>query len=307
MSHSHLNNVRFYAGTDFDPKDTPENIVKAIAGSGTAFELIYTPVYTGEFKKTLFEGKHCLEAVTSDGEKHKIDIFGSQRESYQNIEMVDFFQRIAGHYDGLKLEMIAFNGFDIFASIKLPIEINPKKVGDITETSLLVYEPRKADQGMKFNTYYNRLVCLNGMTNRVKVGSTVIDHRNGINMTNVDKLITSSIQQARSKEVLLEALTDTPMSIDQAHLLLIQQFGNPEKTLEDQPKIVRTCLELFDGKAEGSEMSTAFQTAAGLLHSVTQYYRGDRGSQESFLQILHGTAGKKINEFQNVLLGVSRM
>lgn len=298
---------KFQAGEHFDPKADPKEIMNSIFENCNVlnWSLKYEPVSSGEYRKIPVPGKRSVEAITPEGDRQVIDIYGRDRVAYQNTDMIGFFQGIANHYEGLELKSIGFNGFDIYASIKMPVVINPKKRGDITDVSLVIYEPRKNNEGMTFNTYYNRLICTNGMRDRIKVGNIVIDHRNQLDMVKVDQLINSAIKQTQKKEVLLEVLTETPMSVDEAHLLLIQEFGDPQKTLDDQPRIVQNCLALFDGQAEGSEMITAFQTAYGLLNAVTQHYRGSRSNQTNWLKVLNGKVGDKINEFERQLLTVS--
>jgi len=290
---------RFYAGTDFNVSDSVEAIAQNI---GLDWTIKRENLYHGDFDKSLVNDYSMMVAVDKDKTKHAIDVIGSKRKFIQNTEILSFFKQMSEHYK-LPITSIGTNNFDVFVNLELPVTLDVKKIGDITKTSLVIYEGRKNNHGIGFYTYFNRLVCTNGMSQRVKASNVVVSHFEDINMKSVDSLIKEAIAQVKQKETITEVLAETPMSLEVASLLLIQEFGDPTKTFDKQPAMVKTCLNLFNGQADGSEMLSAYQTAYGLMNSVTQYYRGSQPNTDSFLSVLNGSNAQKIRSFERVLVG----
>jgi hypothetical protein len=104
-----------------------------------------------------------------------------------------------------------------------------------------------------------------------------------------------------------QRLAETQMTIEEATMHLINAFGDPLKKVEEQPKVVQTCLNLFRGQAKGSELLSAYNTAWGLLNSVTEYYNHHArvvDSQSHLNSLWMGGKAQKQQQFMNQLVSV---
>lgn len=85
--------------------------------------------------------------------------------------------------------------------------------------------------------------------------------------------------------------------------MLIANFGDSKKTLEDQPKIVKTALNLFMGQGKGSDMLTAYNTAYGLLQAVTKYNtHHSKQTATSTSSLVYGTRAASNNKMYESLM-----
>jgi Domain of unknown function (DUF932) len=208
-------------------------------------------------------------------------------------------------------------GKELFAFTKLPIEIDVKKVGDITETHLMITESHECGRGLQIDLYFNRLVCTNGMTRPVRQTQQIINHVSEYNSetrgrasvaSRIANILQSALATVRDYERVANGLADVVLSKQEAELNLIKAFGDPSKVLEEQPKIVQTCLKLFLGEGQGSDLLSAYNTAYGLLESVKEYINWHspvRGSLETaFSSLCYGSRKQKQDAFMQQLVSV---
>jgi Domain of unknown function (DUF932) len=118
----------------------------------------------------------------------------------------------------------------------------------------------------------------------------------------------SALATVRDYERVANGLADVVLSKQEAELHLIKAFGDPSKVLEEQPKIVQTCLKLFLGEGQGSDLLSAYNTAYGLLESVKEYINWHspvRGSLETaFSSLCYGSRKQKQDAFMQQLVSV---
>lgn len=154
--------------------------------------------------------------------------------------------------------------------------------GDVNNTNLLMRCPFKYGSGYKFSLFQEALVCTNGMTVNVKSGQKIIPHSRLFN----EDLCLKILSGAKTSWALLEEsatlMAETPISEEMAVLKLIESFGTPGQPLHEQPDVVQAAIAKFNNHTMiGGSMLSRYNTAWGLLQSVTEYYNHDYGKFRS--------------------------
>lgn len=257
--------------------------------------------YQSDFKKAVYR--------TDNGKL--LDTCGKNWKPYQNKEIVETFHEFCRDAS-LKINHLGSleEGRVIFAAAKLPIEIDVRKVGDVVSGRILLFNFHKVGYGLNIRVQFERLVCSNGMTLPVRVGQRVINHVSSFDSSKVQRILEGAFDSAKNFEKNAELLATKSISYEEAMLLLINEFGNPKLPIDQQPATVDTCLKLFSGGAIGSEMVTAYNTAWGLLNSVTEFFNHRsqiRGGTSTHLNsLLIGSKANKQNNFYQQLVGVCK-
>jgi phage/plasmid-like protein (TIGR03299 family) len=237
-----------------------------------------------------------------------LSIYGKSRQPFQNRQILETFNAFCDA-NNLQINRVGSmnGGKNIFAFTKLPIAIDTKNVGDITEAHLLINESHECGNGLQIDLFLNRLVCTNGMTRSVTQGAT-IGHTSVFNPTKVTQYLVKALAQVNEYKETTEHLAEISMSRYEAEMHLIKAFGDPSKTFDEQPAIVRTCYKLFMGEGKGSNYLSAYNTAYGLLESVKEYinwHSPTRGSVEaSFSSLCYGSRKSKQDSFMKQLVSV---
>ena len=252
-------------------------------------------------------GKHQVAYRSDTGEL--LDIY-KNRQPWQNHEVVEAFNAFADNA-GLKLDRLGSlkDGLHIYAISKLPVELCPKgEHEDRTEAYLMLEDSHANGCGMTAALYENRLVCTNGMRKKVKTTLRFIPHTSAFDKSKVANIFDAAMVALKDRQKEIDTLAEKAIDQAEATLQLIAAFGDPKKAVEDQPSIVQSCLALFNGAAKGSEMLSAYNTAYGLLHSVTEYYNHhcgySRGPENEFQSIISGSRAKAMDKFQKQLVSV---
>jgi phage/plasmid-like protein (TIGR03299 family) len=249
-----------------------------------------------------------LAAYRSDTQE-VLSIYGKWRKPFQNRQILETFHTFCEQND-LQIDRIGClkAGKELFAFTKLPIEIDVKKVGDITETHLMITESHECGRGLQIDLYFNRLVCTNGMTRPVRQRQQIINHVSEYNSDRIAGILTHALATVKDYEKTANGLADVVLSQQEAQMHLIKAFGDPNKPLAEQPKIVQTCLKLFLGEGQGSDLLSAYNTAYGLLESVKEYINWHspvRGSLETaFSSLCYGSRKQKQEAFIQQLVSV---
>jgi hypothetical protein len=161
---------------------------------------------------------------------------------------------------------------------------------------------------LQIDLYFNRLVCTNGMTRPVRQRQQIINHVSEYNSDRIAGILTHALATVKDYEKTANGLADVVLSQQEAQMHLIKAFGDPNKPLLDQPKIVQTCLKLFLGEGQGSDLLSAYNTAYGLLESVKEYInwhspvRG--GLETAFSSLCYGSRKQKQDAFIQQLVSV---
>jgi len=231
------------------------------------------------------------------------------RQPWQNRDIVNTFDAFCETAD---IEMTHLGslkeGRILLAGAKFPYSTALKGSKDVTDYYLLLQDSHLNGRGLSVSLYSNRLICTNGQNIVVRDRHAVLSHTTDFDKARpkIERLLDSVMDAIRKKEAQDERLVETAMKIEEATAHLINAFGVPGEPVEQQPRVVQVCLRLFQGQAKGSNMLTAYNTAYGLLHSVTEYYNWHvpaRGTLESqFYSILNGSRAQKMRQFEQQLV-----
>jgi len=231
------------------------------------------------------------------------------RKPWQNREILQHFHDFCNESDlSLKVEYIGSlnKGLILYAAARLPVITDVRKAGDIIEWWLILRDSHMNGSGLKVSLYANRLICTNGMHRLIREGNKVIAHLGEFNKDRINELLGAATRTLRKEEEVYEKLTGVPVTKEEAVMHLINAFGDPKKTIDEQPKPVQIGLRLFEGQAKGSELITAYNTAWGLLNSVSEYFNWhapSRGSAQTQLNaLLQGGRYSGIKKMQDQLV-----
>jgi len=281
---------------ELEPGMTVDQQLKEV---GLDWEVTLSPVFYGperEFKAPVFA------AYRSDNNVF-FDIY-TKRKPWQNAEIVETFHRFC---DEANLPMTHLGSLDggrmLYAAAKLPEMIAPAQaVGDLTEGYLLLEDSHLNGKGLSVSMYANRLICTNGMKRPVRLGQKIISHVGQFNPDRIQNILEAARNTLHQEQEQMTELAAVSIDRAEATMQLIAAFGEAGKPVEEQPRIVQTCLRLFNGMGKGSNELSAFNTAYGLLHSVTEYYnhhairRGTTAQQ--FQSLLSGSRAQQMQKFE---------
>jgi hypothetical protein len=231
-----------------------------------------------------------------------IDVY-DKRNPWQNRQILNVFNDFCTRA-GLEIDYIGFIPTDwkLFAAAKLGEFSPPQAVGDITEGYLLLTDSHKCRNGLSGSLWLNRLACTNGMRRGIQQENRkIISHIGKFNDHKVTQVLDAVWNTFDQEKQQVATLANVEMTYREAQLLLIKEFGDASKAWDEQPKIVQTVLQLFDGKAQGSDSLAFYNTAYGLLQSVIEhqnYYGYQRGTNvDRFASVLSGGYSRSIDKF----------
>lgn len=278
------------------PGSTVEQQLQA---AGLDWEVKLSPVFYGP------EREHTAPIFAAyRGDNNVFFDTYTTRKPWQNAEIVETFNRFC---DDADLPMTHLGSLDggrmLYAAAKLPELIAPAQaVGDLTEGYLLLEDSHLNGKGLSISLYANRLICTNGMKRAVRAGQRIISHVGSFNPGRIETILESARATLHEEKEQMTGLAGVGIDKAEATMQLIAAFGEPGQPVEEQPRIVQTCLKLFNGMGKGSNELSAYNTAYGLLHSVTEYYNHHavkRGTvAQQFQSILSGNRAKQMQKFE---------
>lgn len=293
-------------GSEVSPNMSLE---KQLELAGLNWEVATSPISYGcDFQHNTIDGEYRKAIYRSDTGM-LLDVGGKQWRPFQNRDIVSAFHNFC-EKAGLQMNHLGSleDGRTIFASANLPSEINVRQVGDIVRARVILINYHKVGFGLSIRLQMERLVCLNGMAQPVRIGNRVVTHVGNFDSTKIVQILEGCQQNFADFGRDAEKLAAKSMSMEEAHLILIKEFGDPSKGLHEQPAIVQTCLRLFDGGGRGSDMLSSYNTAWGLLNSITEFYNHHsqiRGGTATHLNsLLLGSKAQKQLSFQQRLLAI---
>ncbi|NEQ64479.1 MAG: DUF932 domain-containing protein [Symploca sp. SIO1B1] len=213
----------------------------------------------------------------------------------------------------------------LFISAKIPEEeggVFHIDTDDVINSRVVFYNHHFYSFGCGCYLLTCREICTNGMTLTSKETSRMLSHIQS-HVGDAEKVRESLDKLKRSLQVYNDNLTnlaDIPLEPEEALAILIRDFGYMGKPLNEQPKIVQTCLMLFLGELDdelkdkkginlGSSTLAAYRTAYGLLQSVTAYRThmvGTGSATTHITSMLNGDSAKVVNKSYRSLLKLSR-
>jgi len=235
-----------------------------------------------------------------------IDVYRN-RMPWQNQNILDVFGDFCAKA-GLEIDHIGFlpEQWKLFATAKLGEFAPPQAVGDITQGWLLLTDSHMCGNGLDGSLFLNRLYCTNGMRRGLKTESKkVISHIGKFDTAKVNRVLDAVWNTFQQEQDQVQMLANESMTYQEAQMLLIKEFGLAGQPWDAQPKRVKTCLQLFDGRAKGADSLAFYNTAYGLLQSVVEhenYYGMQRGtSVDRFASVLSGSHARTIDVFNKNL------
>jgi phage/plasmid-like protein (TIGR03299 family) len=274
-------------------------VEQQLQSAGLDWEVKLSPVFYGPER----EHEAPVFAAYRGDNNVFFDIY-TTRKPWQNAEIVETFNRFC---DDADLPMTHLGSLDggrmLYAAAKLPEMIAPAQaVGDLTEGYLLLEDSHLNGKGLSVSLYANRLICTNGMKIPVRTGQRIIAHVGRFNPGRIETILEAARATLHQEKEQMTGLAAVGIDKAEATMQLIAAFGEPGKPVEEQPRIVQTCLKLFNGMGKGSSELSAYNTAYGLLHSVTEYYNHHavkRGTMaQQFQSILSGNRAKQMQKFE---------
>ena len=125
-----------------------------------------------------------------------------------------------------------------------------------------------------------RVVCNNTLQLAVgnDCGAVKVPHSTHFEAAEVKRRLNLGVGAWRSFSERIEALAHRRVHRIEALNYLVDVFGDPERTVDDQPnaRAIKSVHSLFDGYGLGMELPAANDTAWGLLNAVTQYVDHDK-------------------------------
>ncbi|NJL20792.1 MAG: DUF932 domain-containing protein [Leptolyngbyaceae cyanobacterium SM1_3_5] len=183
-----------------------------------------------------------------------LDTVGSQWTPHQNSEIIGMFHEFCSQ-SGLAIEHIGTlrQGRAVFAVARTDEQFDLG--GDEVYGKILITGFHEHGKGHRVDLMTLRKICSNGLTVPVRTEGKVISHVGEWNHDRVTEILEAAKTNFREFGKTSERLAETAMSIEEATMHLISAFGDPLKKVDEQPKVVQTCLSLFQGQAKGSNCS----------------------------------------------------
>ncbi|NEP10668.1 MAG: DUF932 domain-containing protein [Symploca sp. SIO2C1] len=276
---------------------------------------------------------NTLAAIRSDN-GHLLTVTGTNWQPYQNSQLMSDFYTFCDrtglipdwggficrkhHSKSHLAPNMAFVSAKIPESMGGVFHLSPDEV---INSRLVFFNHHTYGYGAGGYLLTCRQICSNGMTITVKEARNLISHirsQVGSHEKIMECLSMVRCQFTKYSQD-LELLADTLLTPEEALAILIKDFGKPGIPLSDQPKIVKTCLELFLGHFDeqmneqgvnlGSSTLAAFRTAYGLLQSVTAYKNHLSGAVAGggrVLSMLSGSTAETTTKIHNTLVKVAR-
>jgi phage/plasmid-like protein (TIGR03299 family) len=293
-----------FFGKQLQPIQGDRPILPQIEGTALDFELETRPCYykTDEGFKDYDAKRFLVNSSTNE----IFDIVGKSWTPHQPKNVLQSFQDWVQETGELNLTHVGqLNGGRIvYALADYPDVI--QFGDDTTVAKVLLTNMNQLGFSTRVEIFTYRVVCLNGLTvrNKEQDRSIRINHLTDITQENLLHNTLSSLHsQFEQHKRQMTGLTQVQMPKSEAIALLIKNFGNPTLELEDQPKAVQVILQLFDGKAKGSEYASVFNTAYGLLQSTTEYLNHHaRKTQVHTSSLLYGTKANSAVKMQQSLV-----
>jgi len=235
-----------------------------------------------------------------------IDVYTS-RKPWQNREIVGHFHDFCNEA-GLKLTHLGNldGGRTIYAAAYMSAT-DVLSVGDFTDHYLILRDSHINGRGLNVSLFSNRCICTNGMHVTIRVGSKTIAHLGEFNAARINELLDAAMSTLKVKSQTSETLAAIAITREEAVINLISAFGIAGEPVSEQPKVVQVALKLFDGDGKGSELLSSYNTAYGLLQSVTEYFNWhgrNTGAVKQFQSVLNGSRATQMQKFEQQLVGV---
>lgn len=235
-----------------------------------------------------------------------LDTVGDRWTPHQNAEIIGTFNEFCDRAD-IQIEHIGSlrEGRVVFAVARTDQSFDLG--GDEVYGKILLTGFHEQGKGHRVDLMTLRKICGNGLTVPVRTNGKIISHVGEWDHQRVLGVLESAKTNFREFHQQSEQLAHTAITIEEATMHLIQAFGEAGKPVEEQPKVVQTCLRLFQGQAKGSDLLSAYNTAWGLLNAVTEFYNHHSrtsAAQTHLNSLWMGSKAQNQQRFMQQLVGV---
>ncbi len=228
------------------------------------------------------------------------------REIWQNRDVLESFDEICQGMS-LKLSVVGSlaNGRDLYAAAYLSDYDLGGDRDEKHQTFITLQDSHRTGKGLSIGLFEVRIVCINGLHRPVRSSLKIINHVGELKTSLLQEVVENALNAVNESKEKHEKLANVTLTPDQAVLQLINAFGIPGNAVEDQPKIVQNCLDLFHGKAKGGNTLAAYNTAYGLLQSVTEHFNWHTKARtdSNLMTNIYTSYSQKMVNFESQLVG----
>ncbi|MBW4597001.1 MAG: DUF932 domain-containing protein [Brasilonema angustatum HA4187-MV1] len=232
-------------------------------------------------------------------------------QPYQNREVVNAFDEFCA-IAGIEMERLGSlrDGRLVFASAVVNESWAVMGTDDVICGRLILTNSHEYGAGLTAKLSAVRLVCCNGITRKVNVGTRSIGHNQSFSKASVNAILESSKNNFANLGQLIDELAQTPISNREAKDFLIETLGDKEensdrlKSFYDQSKLVRQAYYNYANHTSiGSHLEASNNNAWELLNCVTeQLNHHSRSTGESHIHSMwHGGKAQVENRVLNAL------
>lgn len=268
-------------GTKVPSTITDEEMVKA---AGLDWEMAVSPmIFEYEGKRYAIRNEYMLHR--KDRPEDQYGTVGRKYVPFQNREILHFFREFVATGD-MTLETAGSldGGRYIWAMAKLGSAfVLPGS--DKVEGYVLLMNPHEYGRGLIVKMTQIRVVCQNTMNAALAGAGDSLKIWHTAEFNDV-RQAEAKIRLGLAKEKFEQAeetalkLSFLPLTEEQAIGVTARTFKHEEdadKPREEQSRVVKRVLDLYDGEGMGASLKSAAGTGWGLLNAVTQYIDWEYG------------------------------
>ncbi len=249
-----------------------EDILKSI---GCNFDVTRVP---HEYKGKTFNEVQHWHRSDNDG---LLGTFGSRRKCIQPEVFVDYFRNFC-EASNKELSLDLVGSFDAGKTFYMASKLtqiqnnNFDKVGDKTDSWLVVTDYYGESRAPKVMVLFNELICTNGMTRQIKEKHNAFNHLREMTFDDVAPVLESAVRESQAYSDMKDKFINTEIKIKRAKDA-VQKFFDDEKLEQLRTKTVHNIL---DGGLIGGDLASRQGNVWGLVSAMTQYTSHNRTQAE---------------------------
>jgi len=249
-----------------------EDILKSI---GCNFDVTRVP---HEYKGKTFNEVQHWHRSDNDG---LLGTFGSRRKCIQPEVFVDYFRNFC-EASNKELSLDLVGSFDAGKTFYMASKLtqiqnnNFDKVGDKTDSWLVVTDYYGESRAPKVMVLFNELICTNGMTRQIKERHNAFNHLREMTFDDVAPVLESAVRESQAYSDMKDKFINTEIKLERAKDA-VQKFFDDEKLEQLRTKTVHNIL---DGGLIGGALASRQGNVWGLVSAMTQYTSHNRTQSE---------------------------
>jgi hypothetical protein len=249
-----------------------EDILKSI---GCNFDVTRVP---HEYKGKTFNEVQHWHRSDNDG---LLGTFGSRRKCIQPEVFVDYFRNFC-EASNKEISLDLVGSFDAGKTFYMASKLtqiqnnNFDKVGDKTDSWLVVTDYYGESRAPKVMVLFNELICTNGMTRQIKERHNAFNHLREMTFDDVAPVLESAVRESQAYSDMKDKFINTEIKLKRAKDA-VQKFFDDEKLEQLRTKTVHNIL---DGGLIGGNLTSRQGNVWGLVSAMTQYTSHNRTQAE---------------------------